>query len=142
MLPDPVWPERAQILADLTSTTTVLDVTTAADARQICAALVSADLTAPIVVVAHAHTCQLLPAVALSLRTQHLDTCGYVLVDPDAPPATDIWPESPVTAISTDADAANISLRGWPVERASNTNLGAVVARVVGDYLAAHPPRS
>lgn len=84
------------------------------ESKAVCAALVSAELAPPLLVVAHGDACLLLPAVALSLRTQHRDTAGYVLVDPDAPQSTDIWPEAPVFVVST-SDNAGTSLRGWEI---------------------------
>jgi hypothetical protein len=121
--------------------TSTLDVTAPPEAPHVCATLVGATLVPPLVIVAHGTSCLLLPAVALSLRTQHLDTCGYVLVDPDAPPSTEVWPEAPVVVVSTDPDAAPMSLRGWPVDHASTTNTGAVVRDVVVGFLAVNPKR-
>jgi hypothetical protein len=103
------------------------------EAKAVCAALIGADVTPPLVVVAHGDACQLLPAVALSLRTQHRDTAGYVLVDPDAPPSTDTWPEAPVTVVSTTQEDGT-SLRGWQVVSGEG-NVADAVGRVVTQIL-------
>jgi hypothetical protein len=117
VLPDPSWVDRSAAIQALANDgLSVLDVDTPVDSKSICATLIGADLNPPIVVLAHADSCLMLPAVALSLRTQHRDTSGYVLIDPDAPPATDTWPESPVLVLSS-TDATGTSLRGWPVLR-------------------------
>ena len=117
VLPHPSWTDRSaaiQALAD--NGLFVLDVDTPVDSKSICATLLGADLNPPIVVIAHGDSCLVLPAVALSLRTQHRNTAGYVLIDPDAPPASDTWPESPVLVLSS-TEATGTSLRGWPVLR-------------------------
>ena len=111
----------------------VVDVAAPMEAKAVCAALIGADVTPPLVVVAHGDACQLLPAVALSLRTQHRDTAGYVLVDPDAPPSTDTWPEAPVTVVSTTQEDGT-SLRGWQVVSGEG-NVANAVARVVTQIL-------
>lgn len=117
VLPDPLWADRsAAIHALANSGLGVLDVETPVDSKAICATLLGADLNPPIVVIAHGHSCSVLPAVALSLRTQHRNTSGYVLIDPDAPPASEMWPESPVFVLSS-TEATGTSLRGWPVLR-------------------------
>jgi len=117
VLPDPSWRERSiAIDAICAAGLRVLNVDTAMESKMICAGLMGAQLAPPVVVVARGDACLMLPAVALSLRTQHKDTSGYVLIDPDAPPASDTWPESPVLVLSS-TEATGTSLRGWPVLR-------------------------
>ena len=130
VLPDPSWANRSAAIQALTSDgLCVLDVDTPVDSKSICAMLLGADLNPPIVVVAHADSCLVLPAVALSLRTQHRNTCGYVLVDPDAPPASDTWPESPVLVLSS-TEATGTSLRGWSVLRSEEDGVRQLVGLV------------
>ena len=134
VLPDPSWVGRSETMGAIrTLGLRALDVDTAMESKAICAALMSAQFTPPVVVVARSDACLMLPAVALSLRTQHKDTSGYVLVDPDAPPATDTWPESPVSVVSS-TEATGTSLRGWPVVRSENDE-AALIVRSVGDLL-------
>ena len=134
VLPDASWFERRATIDALTEHGfAVLDLDTTVEAKAICAALLRASLLPPIVVIARGDACLTLPAVALSLRTQHRDTCGYVLVDPDAPPATDTWPESPVSVVSS-TEATGTSLRGWSVVR-SEGNVPELVSRMVDEFL-------
>lgn len=115
VLPDPTWTERDVVIRAIEqSGYGVFDITAPMDSKVVCAAIINAPLTPPLVVVAHGDACQLLPAVALSLRTQHRATSAYVLIDPDAPPSTDTWPESPVFVVSA-AETNGRSLRGWSV---------------------------
>ena len=117
VLPDPSWIERSPTVDALSGIgVSVLAVKAPLESKSICAALLSADLQPPVVVIAHGESCLVLPAVALSLRTQHRNTLGYVLVDPDTPPASDTWPESPVHVLSA-TETTGTSLRGWPVVR-------------------------
>ena len=134
MLPDPLWADRSSVVMSVENAGLgVVDVAAPMEAKAVCAALIGADVTPPLVVVAHGDACQLLPAVALSLRTQHRDTAGYVLVDPDAPPSTDTWPEAPVTVVSTTQEDGT-SLRGWQVVSGEG-NVANAVARVVTQIL-------
>ena len=129
VLPDADWVDRNDVIATLDDHGhRVLDVVAPVESKAVCASLLNADVTPPLVVIAHGDACRLLPAVALSLRTQHRDTSGYVLIDPDAPPSTDVWPEAPVTVVSTH-DEDGISLRGWPIVSAAS-GLAATVTRV------------
>ena len=117
VLPDPTWADRSAAIQELANNgLCVLDVDTPLDSKSICATLLSADLNPPIIVIAHGDSCLVLPAIALSLRTQHRHTSGYILINPDAPPASDTWPESPVLVLSS-TEATGTSLRGWPVLR-------------------------
>jgi len=131
VLPDPSWRDRATAIDAICSVgLRVLDVDTAMESKVICAGLMGAQLAPPVVVVARGEACLMLPAVALSLRTQHKDTSGYVLIDPDAPPASDTWPESPVLVLSS-TEATGTSLRGWPVLR-SDANATEQLVRLIG----------
>jgi len=134
VLPDPSWRDRSTVIDAISAAgLCVLNVDTAMESKVICAGLMGVQLAPPVVVVARGAACLMLPAVALSLRTQHKDTGGYVLVDPDAPPATDIWPESPVLVVSS-TEATGTSLRGWSVVRSEDNEAG-LVARSVGELL-------
>ncbi len=129
VLPATDWVDRNDVIATIEDHgRRVLDVVAPVESKAVCAALIDADVTPPLVVIAHGDACLLLPAVALSLRTQHRDTAGYILIDPDAPPSTDTWPEAPVTVVSTH-DEDGTSLRGWRIVSAAS-GLAATVARV------------
>lgn len=130
VLPDPTWSQRDAVVEALRdSGRSVIDLTSPIESKAICAALIGADVVPPVVIVAHGDTCRFLPAVALSLRTQHRDTTGYVVIDPDAPSSTDTWPEAPVIAVST-TEPDGMSLRGWPIRSASSGVAAAVVDAV------------
>ena len=130
VLPDPSWVDREATVAAIgRHGLGVLDVDAPMESKAVCASLIGADISPPLVVVAHGDACLLLPAVALSLRTQHRDTAGYVVIDPDAPPATDVWPESPVVIVST-TEQDGTSLRGWPIV-SGRDDIARVVTREV-----------
>lgn len=135
MLPDPSWVERdTAVLAIRDAGFSVLEIDAPVESKAVCAALIGVDLAPPLVVVARGDACLTLPAVALSLRTQHKDTAGYVLVDPDAPPSTDTWPEAPVTVVSATGESST-SLRGWEIFAAPDgvpSGIAAVVGRILG----------
>lgn len=134
VLPDPLWTDRSSVVMSVENAGLgVVDVAAPMEAKAVCAALIGAAVAPPLIVVAHGDACQLLPAVALSLRTQHRDTAGYVLVDPDAPPSTDTWPEAPVTVVSTTQEDGT-SLRGWQVVSAEG-NVAKAVAWVATQIL-------
>lgn len=111
----------------------VLDIATAMESKVVCAAIISARPTPPLIVIASGEACRLLPAVALSLRTQHLHTSAYVLVDPDAPPSTDTWPEAPVFVVSA-SESDGRSLRGWSIVSAPS-GIAEGISRVVSQLL-------
>ena len=126
MLPDSSWVGRDEVVTAIEwAGLGVLDIAAPLESKAVCAAIISAQVNPPLIVVAHGDACHVLPAVALSLRTQHRDTAGYVLVDPDAPPSTDTWPEAPVTVVSTTQEDGR-SLRGWPIMSAAGDVAGAV----------------
>lgn len=130
VLPDPSWDEREDVLVAIEQGGhRVLDISTPMDSKFVCAAIINASLTPPLVVIAHGDACRLLPSVALSLRTQHRATSAYVLVDPDAPPSTDTWPEAPVFVVSR-SEPNGRSLRGWDVVSATD-GIAAGVSRVI-----------
>ncbi|MDA2988279.1 MAG: hypothetical protein O2815_04285 [Actinomycetota bacterium] len=126
VLPDASWVDRDEVVVAIKRTGLgVLDIATPMESKAVCAAIISAQVHPPLIVVARGDGCHVLPAVALSLRTQHRDTAGYVLVDPDAPPSTDTWPEAPVTVVSTTQEDGK-SLRGWPIVSAAGDVAGSV----------------
>ena len=136
VLPDPLWSQRENIVREIINrwgVEAVLDVETPLQATRVCAALLDNKLDSPIVVLAHGEGCQVLPAVALSMRTRHITTRGYVLIDPDAPPSTDTWPESPVIVVST-TEEDGTSLRGWRVVSAGSDAVN-TVTRVLQETL-------
>ena len=135
VLPNPSWVDRSEAIATIERLgIACLAIDEPVESKSICARLLTAELQPPLVIVAHADACLQLPAVALSLRTQHRNTLGYVLVDPDAPPATDIWPESPVFVVSS-IEATGTSLRGWPVVH-SDGDAPALIAQLASQLLA------
>lgn len=130
VLPDASWADRDEVVMAIERTgLAALDIATPLESKAVCAAIIGAQVNPPLIVVAHGDACHVLPAVALSLRTQHRDTTAYVLVDPDAPPSTDTWPEAPVTVVSTTQEDGK-SLRGWTIVSAAD-DLAGRVARVV-----------
>jgi hypothetical protein len=136
VLPDPLWSQREEIVRELINrwgADDVLDIQTTLQATQVCAALLANKLDPPIVVLAHGEGCQVLPAVALSMRTRHIATLGYVLIDPDAPPSTDTWPESPVIVVST-TEKDGTSLRGWHIVSAV-PDVTSAITRVLAETL-------
>lgn len=134
MLPDPSWVERDAVIAAIErGGNRLFDASTPMDSKAVCAAIIAAHLNPPLIVVAHGDACQLLPAVALSLRTQHRGTSAYVLVEPDAPPSTDTWPEAPVFVVSA-SEPDGRSLRGWSVVSASD-GISEGVARVIDQLI-------
>lgn len=134
VLPDPSWSDRESVIEEIERMRyQALDVLAPLDSKLVCAAIIGSDVAPPLVVVAHGDACHLLPAVALSLRTQHRDTAGYVLIDPDAPPSTDIWPEAPVTVVSG-TEQVGTSLRGWPIVPAPQ-GIPEAVAKVITQIL-------
>jgi hypothetical protein len=84
-------------------------------ATRVCAALPQQGLVAPVAVIAFGAQAALLPAVARALRTRHVDVGEYVLIDPDPPPVTDIWPDAPVQVFAERPDPV-LALRGWSVD--------------------------
>ena len=118
VLPSHDWPERPTVLAGLRALGPVIvDVDLpAADAAPLsvrtCAAVRAADPPTPILVVAHGGGAALLPAVALAPRTAHRAIGGYALLEPDADPSAQDWPDAPVLVIAP-GDWPRARLRGW-----------------------------
>ena len=136
VLPDASWPERSSTVAEIASHgIACADIEGPVDSKAVCAQLLTEDLEPPLVVVAHGDACLVLPSVALALKTRHRNTLGYVLIDPDAPPATDTWPEAPVFVVSS-TEATGTSLRGWSVVR-SQGDAPVLVAQRVQQLLSA-----
>ena len=136
VLPDSLWDDRSVTIEHISNAgVPTFDAQGPAESKVVCAQLLTAHLQPPLVVVAHSDACLMLPAVALSLRAQHRDVLAYVLIDPDAPPATDIWPESPVFVISSTGSRGS-SLRGWtviPAEGNVPQQVGQLIVRLVLD---------
>ena len=77
-------------------------------AQRLCAALMSVHCPEPVTFVAYGPTCLALPAVALSMRSQHRRVRSYVLIDPHLPASSDTWPDCPVSVVyasSTDVSS-------------------------------------
>ena len=68
-------------------------------AQRLCAALMSVHCPEPVTFVAYGPTCLALPAVALSMRSQHRRVRSYVLIDPHLPASSDTWPDCPVSVV-------------------------------------------
>lgn len=84
-------------------------------AQRLCAALMSVHCPEPVTFVAYGPTCLALPAVALSMRSQHRRVRSYVLIDPHLPASSDTWPDCPVSVVyasSTDVSSV-VRLSGW-----------------------------
>lgn len=87
-------------------------------AARTCAAINVIDPPAPLVIASVGERALLLPAVALSQRSNHRSVSQYLLIEPELPPVTDGWPDAPVTIVTDDADseaARQGRLRGWRV---------------------------
>ena len=84
-------------------------------AQRLCAALMSVHCPEPVTFVAYGPTCLALPAVALSMRSQHRRVRSYVLIDPHLPASSDTWPDCPVSVVyasSTDVSSI-VRLSRW-----------------------------
>ena len=84
-------------------------------AQRLCAALMNVRCPEPVTFVAYGPTCLALPAVALSMRSQHRRVRSYVLIDPHLPASSDTWPDCPVSVVyanSTDVSSI-VRLSGW-----------------------------
>ena len=84
-------------------------------AQRLCAALMSVHCPEPVTFVAYGPTCLALPAIALSMRSQHRRVRSYVLIDPHLPASSDTWPDCPVPVVyasSTDVSSV-VRLSGW-----------------------------
>ena len=93
----------------------VADVHAPIYAQRLCAALMSVHCPEPVTFVAYGPTCLALPAVALSMRSQHRRVRSYVLIDPHLPASSDTWPDCPVSVVyasSTDVSSV-VRLSGW-----------------------------
>lgn len=130
VLPSGHWPERTVIVAALrASGAEVVDVDLPSAAAaplsvRACAAILAARPAVPMLVVAHGDGAGLLPAVALAQRTAHRAIDGYVLIEPDADPSAQDWPDAPVLVIAGEGDPAlhRARLRGWDLMTATSAD--------------------
>ena len=93
----------------------VADLHAPINAQRLCAVLMSVHCPGPVTFVAYGPTCLALPAVALSMRSQHRRVRSYVLIDPHLPASSDTWPDCPVSVVyasSTDVSSI-VRLSGW-----------------------------
>ena len=84
-------------------------------AQRLCAALMSVHCPEPVTFVAYGPTCLALPAIALSMRSQHRRVRSYVLIDPHLPASSDTWPDCPVSVVYEDSEDVSsvVRLSGW-----------------------------
>ena len=84
-------------------------------AQRLCAALMSVHCPEPVTFIAYGPTCLTLPAVALSMRSQHRRVRSYVLVDPHLPASSDTWPDCPVSLVYANSEDVSsvVRLSGW-----------------------------
>ena len=84
-------------------------------AQRLCAALMNVHCPEPVTFVAYGPTCLALPAVALSMRSQHRRVRSYVLIDPHLPASSDTWPDCPVSVVYADSEDVSsvVRLSGW-----------------------------
>lgn len=84
-------------------------------AQRLCAALMSVRCPEPVTFVAYGRTCLALPAIALSMRSQHRRVRSYVLIDPHLPASSDTWPDCPVSVVYADSEDVSsvVRLSGW-----------------------------
>ncbi len=80
-------------------------------AQRLCAALVSVHCPEPVTFVAYGPTCLALPAIALSMRSQHRRVRSYVLIDPHLPASSDTWPDCPVSVVYADSEDVSSVVR-------------------------------
>lgn len=118
VLPDATWTDRSILVDELTEAlpeSEVFDLGGSSDAQRMCAALLTCPALDPVTFISHGPTCTSLPAVALSMRTQHRQVRSYVLVDPVLPALSEGWPDCPVSVVYTDEAlvSSNVRLRGW-----------------------------
>ena len=111
----------------------VADLHTPICAQRLCAVLMSVHCPGPVTFVAYGPTCLALPAVALSMRSQHRRVRSYVLIDPHLPASSDTWPDCPVSVVyanSTDVSSI-VRLSGW--EWVVSQRPGDEVLRILND---------
>ena len=84
-------------------------------AQRLCAALMNVRCPEPVTFIAYGPTCLALPAVALSMRSQHRRVRSYVLVDPHLPASSDTWPDCPVSVVYANSEDVSsvVRLSGW-----------------------------
>ncbi|MEL0147634.1 MAG: hypothetical protein VW937_04205 [Actinomycetota bacterium] len=84
-------------------------------AQRLCAALMSVHCPEPVTFVAYGPTCLALPAIALSMRSQHRRVRSYVLIDPHLPASSDTWPDCPVSVVYANSEEVSsvVRLSGW-----------------------------
>ena len=84
-------------------------------AQRLCAALMNVRCPEPVTFIAYGPTCLALPAVALSMRSQHRRVRSYVLIDPHLPASSDTWPDCPVSVVyaSSEDVSSVVRLSGW-----------------------------
>lgn len=82
-----------------------------------CAAINDLSPASPLVIVTTGDAALLLPAVARSQHASHRRVSEYVLLEPELPVATDIWPDARVTVVCEPTTEASLQahLRGWDV---------------------------
>ena len=87
-------------------------------AQRLCAALMSVHCPEPVTFIAYGPTCLTLPAVALSMRSQHRRVRSYVLVDPHLPASSDTWPDCPISVVYANSEDVSsvVRLSGWEWE--------------------------
>ena len=93
----------------------VADLHASIYAQRLCAALMNVHCPEPVTFVAYGPTCLALPAIALSMRSQHRRVRSYVLIDPHLPASSDTWPDCPVSVVYADSEEVSsvVRLSGW-----------------------------
>ena len=93
----------------------VADLRAPISAQRLCAALMSVHCPGPVTFVAYGPTCLALPAVALSMRSQHRRVRSYLLIDPHLPASSDTWPDCPVSVVYANSEDVSsvVRLSGW-----------------------------
>ena len=93
----------------------VADLRASIYAQRLCAALMNVHCPEPVTFVAYGPTCLALPAIALSMRSQHRRVRSYVLIDPHLPASSDTWPDCPVSVVYADSEEVSsvVRLSGW-----------------------------
>lgn len=86
-------------------------------ATRTCAAITNANPMPPLVIAATGRAALTLPTVARSQAALHRRVTEYVLLEPELPTVSDVWPDARVTVVcGVDSEASlQARLRGWDV---------------------------
>lgn len=117
LLLPPHLPTVVQGLVDIADDILIVEPAPGPDesmGARICASIRLLDPPGPLVVVAFGSGALHLPAVALAQRSTHRRVVAYLLIEPELPKVGDVWPDAPVSVVSSDDwTSTQARLRGW-----------------------------